>query len=103
MAKKKADDTNKDFDVIDGIVAGVNDNIKTKLIEIEIRNYILKRTKEKLPDIGVAMVTADITVERKGKLEKFRVQTPLGDDVELSRCIKALVSQAIQLKYSNAT
>lgn len=73
--------------------------ITTKLVVLEIRDYLLKRKGLK-PNI-VAMINADITVFKDGKLERFAVQLPLDDNKELSRHIKELVAQAIVLKYPN--
>jgi len=74
--------------------------IETKEIILTIRDYIVKGDKrKKVASFSAAMVEADITVKKGGKLERFVVSTPLDSDPTFARCIKELVAQAVQLKW----
>jgi hypothetical protein len=74
--------------------------LETKQIVLTIRDYIVKGNKQKkIASFSAAMLEADITVKKDGKLERFVVATALDADPTLSNCIRELVSQAVELKW----
>jgi len=78
----------------------VEKQIETKEIILVIRDYQVKGDKrKKIAPFSAAMVEADVTVKKDGKLERFKVVTPLDSDPTFAKCIQELVSQAVQLKW----
>ena len=74
--------------------------IETKEIVLTIRDYIVKGDKRKnIAPFSAAMVSADITVLKDKKLERFIVSTPLDSDPTFSTCVRELVAQAVKLKW----
>jgi hypothetical protein len=74
--------------------------IETKEIVLVIRDVIVKGDKrKKMAPFSAAMVNADITVLKEGKLERFLVTTALDSDPTFSECVRELVAQAIKLKW----
>jgi hypothetical protein len=74
--------------------------IETKVIVLTIQDYIVKGDKRKnIAPFSAAMLNADITVKKDGKLERFMVSTALDSDPTFSNCVRELVAQAVKLKW----
>lgn len=74
--------------------------LETKQVVLTVRDYLVKGDKKKnRAPFSAAMVEADITVKKDGKLERFMVVTALDSDPTLSNCVRELVSQAVKLKW----